>query len=161
MATLSLFHRLSRTLCSSRMLWSTTNLTSAASPVTGTHSLGTSLESGSCFVRVQDPFVFGSRQFSELASETYLEMSSFRTISDLTEFLENHHHRLSPSGANTALVKLAMLGAYFPGEQALQRRLESVLPGLVKCIPSMSTDEQSQSKSVVNRFREAGWNIST
>eukprot|EP00951_Prasinocladus_malaysianus_P020979 scaffold172801_cov23-Prasinocladus_malaysianus.AAC.1 len=67
---------------------------------------------------------------AEPAGEVSEGILASQTAADLTEFLERNAGSMSPRSANTALVRLAMVGAYYPGERALQQRLEAVLPGL-------------------------------
>jgi hypothetical protein len=89
-------------------------------------------------------------------SESILATTS---TAQLTELLERGMANLDPKSAGTALIRLTLLGANYPGSRDLQSRLEKVVPALAKHVPSMDGDTQPLAKSAVAKFEAAGFKL--
>mmetsp|Transcript_36066 Transcript_36066/g.102102 ORF Transcript_36066/g.102102 Transcript_36066/m.102102 type:complete len:150 (+) Transcript_36066:133-582(+) len=100
-----------------------------------------------------------SRGFAQLAGDVSEGILSSKTPSELVEFLERNIAKIDPRTSNTALVRLAFVGAYYPGERALKERLDDILPTLASQIPSMDAEAKKMSTAVVDKFKEAGFSL--
>lgn len=100
-----------------------------------------------------------SKGFASLAGQVSEGILSSKSTPELTEYLERNVKSLTPRSACTALVRLAFVGAHYPGERDLTNRLGVLLPSLVGMIPSMDAESQKQAKAVVDRFKKAGWQL--
>ena len=100
-----------------------------------------------------------TRGFAQLAGPISEGILASMSTAELADFLEGNLDKLDPRTSNTALVRLAFLGAQYPGERALKERLDTILPVLAKNIPSMDAEAKKMSTSVVEKFQKAGFEL--